>query len=308
MRIRDLLSMIVLGAAAAQCGPAASAQTARLEKISPHCHLLPGGPGSPNVAAVVTEGGILLVNPPGEEAHAVLEALRRISPRPVRWIVHTDLARRLSGDAEAYREQVALVLTSAAADKAAKTLAPHSSGPLRLVFERQLRLFPENLEIRIFSPEKQWHQGGDIAVYVPAEKVLMLGDIYKAGSFPDLEGETADASALSWIEALKQVADAIPLLKSAMPQPKPEAEKAGEEPKKPEEQVLVVPAFGPSSHLLEVKDLVATAQKLRAEVARAVAQRRAREALLDLPAFSPYRNMPNAGSFAARMYDELRRR
>ena len=309
MQINELLRIAGLAAAFVTCVMPASGQSQRFEKVSLHCHALAGTEGSPNVGAVVTAGGALLVNPPGgESGDALLDALKKLGPAPVRWAVYTDLGRELAGSPALFSKQDILMLSSADSDAARKSLAPGGGSPLRLVFERQLRLFPENLEIRVFAPARKWHQGGDIAVFVPAEKVLMVGDIYSPGSLPDLESETADASPLAWLEALKQVIETVPLLKSAMPQPKTAPEKPGEAPKTLEELVIAIPAVGQRSNLMEMKDLLATAQKLRAEVARAVSQGRPRASFLDSPAFGPFRSLANLESFAGRLYGELQRR
>jgi len=309
MQTNDLLRIAGLTAVLISAGTNALGQSARFERVSPHCHMLMGKGGTSNVGAVVTAGGTLLVNPPGgEDAGAALEALKRIGPGRVRWMVYTDLGFEIAGGSEVFSKQGVLTLSSADRDSAMKSAAPGGSSPLRLVFKSQLRLFPENLEIKLFSPTSNWHQGGDIAVFVPAEKVLMVGDIYSPSSLPDLGGDTAGASPVAWLNALKQVIDSIPLLKSAMPQPKPDPEKAAEEPKTLEELVAVIPAAGRRSNLMEMKELLATAQRLRTEVARAVAQGRERESFLDSPAFRPFGNLANLESFATRMYDELRRR
>ncbi len=295
----------------------ARGQVRRFEKVSPHCCFLPGGTGAPNVSAVVTEDGILVVNPPAEpELSTVVEALKKISPKPIRWFVCTDHTREAAGGALALSRQGALMIASAGfrkagvpaakADEKAATSAP-SAEPC-LAFVRQTRVFADNLEIRIQAPDSEWHPGGDVVVFVPAEKVLVVGDLYSPGSFPDFGHESGRPSALAWLEALKQVIDMVPLLKPAMPPPKPEPEKPEEEPKTLEELIIVLPVLGPPSNLQEMKDLLATAQKCRTDVARAVAQKRSRETFVDLPVFGPYRGLINLDSFATRLFDELKAR
>jgi glyoxylase-like metal-dependent hydrolase (beta-lactamase superfamily II) len=292
-------------------------QTRRFEKVSPHCYFLPGGTGLPNVAAIATEDGILVVNPPAEpELSTVVEALKKINPKPVRWFVCTDLAREPAGGALALSRQGALMITSSGFRKAALSLSkgeekaatPTASPGPSLAFVRQTRIFADNLEIRIQAPESEWHAGGDVVVFVPAEKVLLVGDLYSPGSLPAFDRESGHPSSLAWLEALKQVIDMVPLLKSAMPPPKPEPEKPEEEPKTLEELIIVLPVIGLPSNLQEMKDLLASGQRLRADVGRAVTQKRNRETLLDLPMFGPYRRFGNLDSFATRLFDELKAR
>jgi glyoxylase-like metal-dependent hydrolase (beta-lactamase superfamily II) len=295
----------------------AQGQARRFDKVSPHCYFLPGAAGLPNVAAVSTEDGILVVNPPADpEFSAVIEALRKVNPKPVRWFVCTDHAREQAGGALALSRQGVLMIASSGFRKAAlslskggeKTAAPTASPDPSLAFARQTRIFADNLEIRIQAPESEWHPGGDVVVFIPAEKVLLVGDLYSPGSLPALDRESGLPSPSAWLEALKQVIDMVPLLKSAMPTPKPEPEKPEEEPKTLEELIIVIPALGPLSNLQEMKDLLATGQKLRTDVGRAVAQKRNHETFLDLPMFGPYRGLINLDSFATRLFDELKAR
>ena len=294
----------------------APGQTRQFEKVSPHCYVLAGENGSPNLGAVVTDDGILIVNPPAEpELTTAVEALKKAGSRPIRWFVCTDQAREPGGGELALSKQGALMITNAGLresrlfrvkpDDRPADRPPDSPGP-SLAFARLLRLFAGELEIQVRAPEREWHQGGDAVVFVPAEKVLLVGDLYSPGSFPSFEHEQGTASAVAWLEALKQVIDMVPLLKSAMPQPKPEPEKEGEEPKTLEELVVVIPALGSLSNLQEMKDLLASGQKIRVDVARAVAQKRNRETFVDLPMFGPYRGLGNLDSFATRLFDELK--
>jgi glyoxylase-like metal-dependent hydrolase (beta-lactamase superfamily II) len=292
-------------------------QARRFEKMSPHCYFLPGTAGSANVGAIVTGDGTLVVNPPAEpELTLVAEALKKVSPKPVRWFVCTDQAREPAGGALALSKQGALMITSSSFRKPglSQSKGDDKAGPATaspdpsLAFMRQIRIFADNLEIRIQAPEREWHQGGDVVVFVPAEKTLLIGDLFSPGSFPNFERESGNPSALAWLEALKQVIDMVPLLKSAMPQPKPEPEKAGEEPKTLEELVVVIPVLGPPSNLQEMKGLLASGQKIRVDVARAVAQKRSRETFVDLPMFGPYRGFGNFESFATRLFAELKGR
>ncbi len=295
----------------------ARGQVRRFEKVSPHCYFLSGGTGAPNVSAIVTEDGILVVNPPAEpDLSSVSEALKKLSPKPIRWFVCTDHAREQAGGALVLSRQGALMIASAGFRKAGATAAkadekasaPAPSPEPSLAFVRQTRVFADNLEIRIQAPDSEWHPGGDVVVFVPAEKVLMVGDLYSPGSFPDFGHESGRPSAVAWLEAFKQVIDMVPLLKPAMPPPKPEPEKPEEEPKTLEELIIVLPVIGPPSNLQEMKDLLATAQKCRSDVARVVAQKRNRETFIDLPVFGPYRGLINMDSFATRLFDELKTR
>ena len=83
----------------------------RFEKVSGHFFCLAMKEGGLNVGAVVANDGVLLINPPAEpELAAVLTALKRVSPRPVRWVVSTDYRLAQSADAAIWTEQSVTVL------------------------------------------------------------------------------------------------------------------------------------------------------------------------------------------------------
>jgi len=296
--------------------------TPKFEKVSDHCYYFQSRGETANVAAIVSEDGVLLVNPPGgPDPAAALEALKKLTTRPVRWLINTDYRLARSGGAERFIEQGALVLASKQISDLASSVAggepvpalvsqqekkspkPADSGsPTRLVFERQMRLFPGGVEVRVFALQHKAHTGGDVVVFVPGEKLLILGDLYVAGKYPDIDITPGAGNALGWLDGMKQVIDAVPLLKAAIPQ-KTEV-KPGEE-KTLEESVTVISARGQRSNLQEMKDLLDAAQKLRSEIAKAVSGGRDIESFLTSPTASPFRSYENFDSFARQLFDAL---
>ena len=332
-----LLLIVCFEIAAGPSGPAsaqASRQAAsinkaagarRFEKMSDHVYFLESKGDSANVTAVSAQEGFLLINPPAEpELQPVLEAVRRIGARPVRWVLDTDYLLERNGGGTTLLGQGAALLASkelrqlasptpakdakeTPADQPGKSPAAEESradpGP-RIFFTRQMRLFPDNLEIRIIAIQHKARTAGDIVVFVPAEKVLITGDLFESGSFPEVDSD-AGGTALGWIDGLKQAIDTVPLLKSAVPPPKPDPRKPPPEEKTLEEQVTVIPGRGPRSNLQEMKDLMESALKLRSEMSKAVGAGRSRESLLNASALGAARSLANFESFANRLFDEL---
>jgi cyclase len=236
----------------------------RFEKASDHCYFLSMKEGW-NVGVVVTDEGILMVNPPQEDERAmVIDALKRISSTPVRWIIFTDPHYLHATGALYYAEQGAQLLAGArcrslsakTADADSKDIAKSgtagsdSKEPFPfpwIVFDRQMHLFPSNIEIRIMALQQKARTGGDVFVFVPAEKVLFTGDLYEAARYPNIDVD-AEGSALGWIDGLKQVIDTIPLMKSAIPQAKPEPNPKAEPEKTLEEGITIISGHEGSSN------------------------------------------------------------
>jgi glyoxylase-like metal-dependent hydrolase (beta-lactamase superfamily II) len=284
----------------------AATPAADFEKITDHYYFARSIEGGPNTGVVVTREGVLMIDPPGErELQQTEEALRKITSSAVRWVVHTNYRRVQSSSYAHFLKQGAILINSAPLDRLAFP-APEPPKPARFVFEGQMRLFPENLEVRIFAVNKKAITAGDVVVYIPSEKVLHAGELFIPGSFPAIDTQSGEGDALGWLEAMKQTIAVVPLLKSAMPQPKPELPPPPPELEKtPEEYVFVIPGVGSPSNLKEMKNLLESAQKLRAQVARAVALRRTLQTFLTAPGLEGFRSLTNFQTYAGQLYEAL---
>ena len=171
-----------------------------------------------------------------------------------------------------------------------------------------MQLFPGGVEVRIFSVGHKAHTGGDVVISLPAEKVLYVGDLYRAGSYPIIDGGGGGGSALGWLDGTKEVVESVKLLKSAMPQPRSSAPAAPGPEKSLEEAIIVVPGHGPATNLKELKNLLEASQKLRVEITRALSSGRSRDALLSVPASEPFRSLKNFEAYASQLYDDLARK
>ena len=307
----------------------------RFEKVSDHYYCYQCKSDGLNVGAVVSDDGILLINPPGEpELTEALDALKRISTRPVRWVVSTDYRIALAGGPARLAEQGALIVGSDAmrpllargakagtdAQSEAKSDQPEprpDMARLSIAFGKQMRLFPDGLEVRIFGLQHTARTAADVAVFIPAEKVVQMGDLYNLGSYPEID-EDQGGSADGWIDGIKQVVDAVPLLKPAIPPPKipPSSKTASSKSaasakgapaveKTPEEEVTVVTGHGPLSNLMELKGLLETSRKLRAEVSKLVAGGVERENFLSSPGLSSFRVYNGFDQYATQLFDAL---
>jgi len=298
----------VVLAVAVWFGAAICSAAPRFIKVSDHCYYLQLEESGENVAAVVTADGILLINPPQAPAlSGVLEALKDVSSNAVRWVAFTEPSLSRNAGAAFPSDRKPRMLTCARQKKLfpspahavdAKAESPSSEW---LIFEQQMRLFPSDLEIRILSVQHKARSGGDIVLFVPAEKVLLVGALYEAARYPDID-TALDGTATGWFDGMKQVIEAVPILKSAIPQAKtdPKADKD----KKLEEFITVVSSRGDPSNLQNMKDLLESAQKLRSDITRIVKRGRSCEDFLASSSANAYRSYSNLDAFATQLCAE----
>jgi hypothetical protein len=283
------------------------AAESRFEKLSEHCYVLPEGA---SVTAVVTDDGILLINPPDEpELNAAMDALKRLSQKPVRWMVATDYRFALSRGTAYFGEHGAVMLTSKEQAEILSALPEAAPASVeRLVFDSQMRMFPGGVEVRIFGVKQKAHTGGDVVAFLPFEKVVAVGDLYTAGTYPDIDADPGRGDALGWLAGMKQVIDSIPLLKPAITPPKPEV-KPGVTPPKPEippeeektleQLMLVISSYGAPSDLQQMKDLLGMAQKLKERVAWIVSRKQPCESFIDSAEAFEFQAYGNFASYTA---------
>lgn len=298
-----LATALLLGAAICNAAP-------RFIKVSDHCYYLKLEESGENVAAVATAEGILLINPPQTPAlSGVLEALREVSSKAVRWVVFTEPLPFRNAGAAFPSDLKPLLLTCVRqknlASGLAQTAGPKVESRLSewLIFERQMRLFPSDLEIRIFSVQHKARSGGDLVVFVPSEKVLLVGALYEAARYPDIHA-ALDGTATGWFDGMKQVIEAVPILKPAIPQGK--ADPKADKDKRLEEFITVISSRGDPSNLQNMKDLLESAQKLRIDIARMAKRGGACEDFLASSGADRYRVYSNLDAFAAQLCAETK--
>ena len=306
------------------CGTDSYGAERGFEPVSDHCYYLQLEESGENVAVIATEAGVLMINPPQEPGLSLaVSALKRITSQPVRWVVFTDHHFANDGNARFFAEQNSILLASSrlwsysnriiiktepADDMSPKpvmindNLSAWASFP-EIIFDRQMRLFPSDLEIRIWGVQPKARTGGDVVVYVPDEKVLFVGDLFEAERFPEID-TASEGSALGWIEGLRQVIQSVPLLKSAIPEEKPDEEEPEEE-KTLEELVTVLSTRGEAANLQNMKDLLEISQKLKNDISKAVKSGRTRDSFLSSSVSTPYRSYGNLSSFSSRLFEEL---
>jgi glyoxylase-like metal-dependent hydrolase (beta-lactamase superfamily II) len=278
-------------------------------KVSDHCYYLQLKESGENVAVVVTEDGVLMVDPPPEpDLTLAMDALKSVTSKTVRWTVFTEPRFSQNAGSSFFAERGSMLLASAKLRalsasgaeprNAASPGAPSSSW---FIFEHQMRLFPSNLEIRIIAVQPKARTGGDVVVFVPSEKVLFVGGLFEAARYPDID-ILWEGSAVGWIDGMKQVIDSVPILKSAIPQAKSDPKL--EQDKAVEEGISVISVRGEASNLQNMKDLLESAKKLRNDISKAIKAGRTCDNFLTSPASDPYRSYANFAPFATQLFAE----
>jgi hypothetical protein len=282
----------------------------RFIKVSDHCYYLQLKDSGENVAVVATDDGVVMVNPPQEpDLSIAMTALANVTSRTVRWVVFTEPGLSRNADTRYFAEKNALVLTGAKLQALSPPETAHQNGstasaptPTRLIFEGQMHLFPSNVEVRIIALQHKARTGGDVVLFVPSEKVLFVGGLYEAARYPDID-TAAGGSAIDWMDGMKQVLDAVPVLKSAIPAAKPAPKSEPE--KTLEEGITVVSGRGEVSNLQNMKDLLESCKKLRNDIARAVKAGRTCDSFLASSVSDPYRSYGNLDSYARQLFEAL---
>jgi glyoxylase-like metal-dependent hydrolase (beta-lactamase superfamily II) len=314
----------VVAVLAILCGNESFAETPRFEKVSDHCYYLRFEEGEANVAVVVSEEGILMVDPPQEQnLSLVIDALSSISRRAVRWLAFTNPRFFRTAGTRYFAKRGALLLASrplqAIAESGSETISKYpeilrswlrhiasekeTASYRWVIFNNEMRLFASDLEIRIMAIQHKARTGGDVVLHVPDEKVLFVGDLYESARYPDIDN-ASKGSPLEWIDGVEQVINSVPLLKSAIPEEGSESEEEVE--RTLEERIAVVSAHGEVSNLQNMKDLLEACQSLQRYVERAVDRGRSFDSFLTLSATGPYFSYGNLESYAAQLFEALK--
>jgi len=151
----------------------------------------------PNVAVQIGDEGVLVVDTGAATTREpLLAAIRRLSAKPIRWIVNTSSDVEHTGGNTAISQAGQTVNGNPAAIIAhEKTLARMSAEnraatdlPLNSFFEDG-RDFSFNGEAVFLYHVPQAHSDGDIMVYFRGSDVLVAGDIFVTTSYPVIRSD-----------------------------------------------------------------------------------------------------------------------
>ncbi|HEY8519445.1 MAG TPA: MBL fold metallo-hydrolase [Gammaproteobacteria bacterium] len=177
--------------------PHAVAQDAQIETfhVQGNVHLLVGA--GANVAVQIGDEGVLVVDTgPAAARDAMLAAIRRLTDRPIRWIVNTNADADHTGGNETISQAGVTVNGNPAAIIAHERVLTRMSEQGRAITELPLNTFFESQRDFSFNGEAIFlyhvpnaHTDGDIVVYFRGSDVLVAGDLFTTTQYPVIDLE-----------------------------------------------------------------------------------------------------------------------
>jgi cyclase len=180
----------------------------RLEKVAEGVYLgvpLSPGPAAANVPIIVSDQDVILVGThfSPAAARALIEQVKSITDRPVRFIVNTHYhAPPPSAPRESFPAGVDVVGHELARralllDNAGRPRPPAGIAPPTVGMTTRLALYRGDREIRILYIGRG-HSDNDVVVLLPKERILCTGDLL-TGGLPDM----SDGNITEWISTLE---------------------------------------------------------------------------------------------------------
>lgn len=136
-----------------------------------HNEVAPG-----NTTALITNEGVLLVDDKFDVDHdGILEQLKKITDKPIKYVVNTHHhADHTGGNAKMLAMNAVIV----ASEQARENMVDHNQPGLpNIAVERRAHIYlgGKNVELYYFG---RAHTNGDIVVYFPADRILASGDMF----------------------------------------------------------------------------------------------------------------------------------
>src|SRR5262245_35580933 len=178
-------------------------------KLADGLYVLMGGPAQGNIVASVGSDGIFLVDSMYAPMHQkIMDALAKISPQPVRYVVNTHLHGDHTAGNEAMAKLGAVIISHENMRKrmaAPQTNAPPAAALPILTYTDSMTLHFNGEEIYIYHPEPA-HTDGDSIIYFRHANVMHVGDIPASLRYPNIganEGGSVDGMIAAGQQVMK---------------------------------------------------------------------------------------------------------
>jgi glyoxylase-like metal-dependent hydrolase (beta-lactamase superfamily II) len=180
--------------------------------VQGNVHLLVGA--GANVAVQVGDEGVLVVDTGNTASREkLLAAIRKLSSKPIRWIINTHAHTDHSGGNETISQAGVTVNGNPAAIIASENVLARMTETNRPVTERPLNTFFEESRDFHFNGEaiflhqfKGGHTDGDVIVYFRGSDVLVSGDLFTTTVFPVIDTKFA-GGVDGFVQALNRMLD-----------------------------------------------------------------------------------------------------
>lgn len=212
---RVLKVTVAIAALAAAAGAAAQGAIESYH-VQGNVHMLVGA--GANVAVQVGEEGVLVVDTGATASReALLAAVKKLSDRPIRWIINTSADLDHTGGNETISQAGLTVNGNPAAIVSHENVLARMTAANRPVTEMPLNTFFEAGRDFFFNGEAIFlyhipraHSDGDIIVYFRGSDVLVTGDLFVTTQYPVIELQ-AGGGIDGYIDGLDRILDiAVP--------------------------------------------------------------------------------------------------
>ncbi len=158
-------------------------------KVTDGLYVLMGGAAQGNIAVSAGSDGMFLVDSMYAPMHQkIIDALARIGPQPVRYIVNTHLHGDHTAGNEAMAKLGAAIISHENMRKRMvlnQSTPPASAAVPRWTYSDSMTLHFNGEEIQIFHPEPA-HTDGDSIIYFKRANVMHVGDIPASLRYPNI--------------------------------------------------------------------------------------------------------------------------
>ncbi|HYJ93068.1 MAG TPA: MBL fold metallo-hydrolase, partial [Vicinamibacterales bacterium] len=157
-------------------------------KVADRLYVLTGGPAQGNIAVSVGSDGVFLVDSMYGPMHQkIVDAVRALSPLPIRYVVNTHLHGDHTAGNAAIAKLGAVIISH---ENMRKRMADAQSAPAAgtlpvLTYSDSLTLHFNGEEIQIFHPAPA-HTDGDSIIYFRKANVAHVGDIPASLRYPNI--------------------------------------------------------------------------------------------------------------------------
>ena len=179
-------------------------------KVADRLYVLMGGPAQGNIAVSVGSDGVFLVDSMYGQMHQkIVDAVRALSPLPIRYVVNTHLHGDHTAGNAAMAKPGAVIISH---ENMRKRMADAQSAPTAgtlpvLTYSDSMTLHFNGEEIQIFHPAPA-HTDGDSIIYFRKANVAHVGDIPASLRYPNIgvnDGGTVDGMMAAARQLMKVV-------------------------------------------------------------------------------------------------------